>query len=248
MSRLWSWLTAAGRIPAAWRGSCFALLFWRPWGAIAIGAFLAVLATVVSGGSGTVTSSFELYGTLALGIAMTSGTVGRECGTDRHLLLFQRPGSWAGHYQRLWSLAYGCMLVVITLSWSLAAALVADDRNLGVHVLVGSLLFASMAFAVGALATAFVRTGESAIVVLWAILPIIVTVIGSRYVLDPAATAALELPFIPFNAVFELQRALGSGNWAGWHARWGVQLIAFPLVCIALAVVRLRALGRRGID
>ncbi|MDQ8164487.1 MAG: hypothetical protein P3A28_01845 [Gemmatimonadota bacterium] len=247
MSRIWMAVVGAAVLPRHWRGPVFALLFWRPWPAIVIGLLTAAVVIALSGASAAVVSTFQLYGCLALAAAMTSGSVSRDVGSDRRLILFQRPGSIVQHYLRLWLLAFACTAIAIVAVWTMGRPFSGHDGPLNVPVLVGALLFATMVFAAGTLATTLVRSGETVLVVAWAVAPVLVTVIGARYALSSPVQTLIEFPFIPFNAVFQLQQALASENWAMWKWYWGPQLVLFPIICLGSAAWRLKRIVANGL-
>jgi hypothetical protein len=233
-------------MPDSWRGPCFSVLVWRPWTAIGLGVAILLALALVGGGTESVAASAELYGVFALVVALVGGSVGRDRASARHLVVFQNPGSEVGHYLRLWLLSYG-VLIVLVLAVASAFAAQPTSEVRGPAFVVGAALFATMVFAAAVLATTLVKAGDAALVLLWTLAPIMLTVIAQRNGLGPSVATMLEAPFVPFNAVFSLQAALSTGDWSAWREVWTIQLFAFPAACLGLATVRLRTLERRGL-
>lgn len=232
-------------LPDSWRGPCFSFLVWRPWTAIGIG--VATLLALALGGGGTriVAASAELYGVVALVVALVAGSVGRDRASARHFVVFQNPGSEVGHYLRLWLLGY-CVLIVLVIAVAITFAMQPESEVRGPAFVVGALLFATMVFSAAVLATSLVKAGDAALVLLWTFAPIMLAVIAQRNGLGANVASMLEAPFVPFNAVFSLQSALSTGDWSSWRDIWTIQLFAFPVTTVGLAILRLRSLERRG--
>jgi hypothetical protein len=245
VNRLLRYLNERGVVPDPWRGPCFSLLVWRPWTAIGVGVGILLALAFGGGGTQAIAASAELYGVFALVVALVGGSVGRARASTRHFVVFQNAGSEVGHFLRLWLLSY-CMLTVLVLGVASAFAAQPGSEVHSLAFVVGAVIFATMVFAAAVLATTLVKAGDSALVLLWTLAPIMLTVIAQRNGLGPSLASMLEAPFVPFNAVFSLQGALGTGDWSAWRDAWTIQLIAFPVASIGLAILRLRALERRG--
>lgn len=239
---LWNRAVTGRRLPVAWQAPAFSLAVWRPWRSIGVGAALAVTFMIVAAPSESAANIVELYGVVALALAMTAGAVGGDRRVDRHCFLFQNPGSFSGHYARTLALGYLAMMVVVAVVW-LATGVA--GHGLTLSWLAGTSVFATSVYAFGCLATAVWRRGDGALVVAWTLAPVALAV-ALEGPAHESLRVALEWPFVPLNAAFALQRSLAGGDWSGWHSRWAAQLVTFPATCVALTTMRLRALDRVG--
>lgn len=242
MMAAWRWLIGRGWLPASWVTPAFAAAAWMPWVSMTIGIVAAVALVSLLPARSAGADAVEMYGPIALAIAVASVSVGADRKVERHGLLFQNPGSYSGHYLRGYAIGLAIIVVATAAVWTASQV---GRGSLPVGWLVGALGFCVCTYAFACLAGAFLSRGNAALTIVWVAVPVL-TAITFRDPAQDSLRKAIEAWFVPLNAIATLQGAIDTRAWTSWNWRLGAQLAGFPLACFALCVMRLRALDRAG--
>lgn len=233
------------RCPMRWRAAVLVLTSSRAWGATAI----ALLAVTIGGGffaqqNETTVDVLAFYGPPLLAITVFAGVREHLTRVAVWTGLFQRPVNEMHELLRILSLRAALYLVgaALLLGGAMVGLLAGDavpSGTLGYTLLTAVLWSVVVLFAmaaVGMLAT----QGAAAVVIAWLISPLLLAMLVPALGISDAARHAIEFLLPPVDAVFGYDEVL-RGLTPDVAVLYTVQLVTFPLLCVAIVTWRLRA-------
>lgn len=218
---------------------------WRPfWVAIAVSAAAGLL---LGRTNVTVSTFLGYYGPPALAITLIGGLVEYSQRGSVWMLVAQRPGMES---RRLWSIVAFAAALYLAASATLmlgvlgGIALNADapQELTRSSVVVFPLWVVMVGFAV-AFTSTLSRTRTAALSVGWIISPLVLELIQGSLGFSLSIQHAIEFLLPPFNAVFQFGAVL-RGDRAEHALRYTLQLISFPILCLAVLHWRINSLAK----